>query len=90
MAGAEHEGRGPRLTALGMQDDATRKILAALFFPLETTFGYLCLLRQLLRRHGVQFPDFFVGLVEESSPGFRGHRLPLPFCRSVNPEEEFM
>src|SRR5271170_1162840 len=47
------EGRGPQLTALGMQDDATGKILAAQFFPSETTFGYLCLLRQLLRRHGV-------------------------------------
>jgi transposase len=47
------EGRGPQLTALGMQDDATGKILAAQFFPSETTFGYLCLLRQLLRRSGV-------------------------------------
>src|ERR1700719_1034329 len=47
------EGRGPQLTALGMQDDATGKILAAQFFPSETTFGYLCLLRQLLRRFGV-------------------------------------
>jgi len=47
------EGRGQRLTALGMQDDATGKILAAQFFPSETTFGYLCLLRQMLRRHGV-------------------------------------
>jgi len=47
------EGRGPQLTALGMQDDATGKILAAQFFPSETTFGYLCLLRQLLRRYGV-------------------------------------
>jgi transposase len=47
------EGRGPRLTALGMQDDATGKILAAQFFLSETTFGYLCLLRQLLRGHGV-------------------------------------
>ena len=47
------EGRGPRLTALGMQDDATGKILAAQFFPSETAFGYLCLLRQLLRRFGV-------------------------------------
>jgi transposase len=47
------EGRGPRLTALGMQDDASGKILAAQFFLCEGTFGYLCLLRQLLRRHGV-------------------------------------
>src|SRR5579859_2262124 len=46
------EGRGPRLTALGMQDDATGKILAAQFFLSETAFGYLCLLKQLLRRHG--------------------------------------
>ena len=42
------KGRGPRLTALGMQDDATGKILAAQFFPSETAFGYLSLLRQLL------------------------------------------
>ena len=47
------EGRGPRLTALGMQDDATGKILAGQFFSSETAFGYLCLLRQLLRRHGL-------------------------------------
>jgi transposase len=53
------EGRGPRLTALGMQDDATGKILAAQFFPSETAFGYLCLLRQLLRRFGV--PVAFYG-----------------------------
>src|SRR5579859_1844155 len=46
------EGRGPRLTALGMQDDATGKILAAQFFPSENALGYLSLLRQLLRRHG--------------------------------------
>ncbi len=47
------EGRGPLLTALGMQDDATGKILAAQFFPSETTFGYLCFLHQLLCRYGV-------------------------------------
>jgi transposase len=47
------EGRGPHLTALGMQDDATGKILAAQFFPSETTFGYLCLLHQLVSRYGV-------------------------------------
>jgi transposase len=47
------EGRGPRLTALGMQDDATGKILVARFFSSETALGYLCLLRQLLRRHGL-------------------------------------
>ena len=47
------EGRGLFLTALGMQDDATGKILAAQFFPSETTFGYLCLLHQLVCRYGV-------------------------------------
>ncbi len=47
------EGRGPRLTALGLQDDATGKILAAQFFPSESAAGYLALLRQLLRNRGV-------------------------------------
>src|SRR5208337_1649089 len=47
------EGRGPRLTALGLQDDATGKILAAQFFPSESAAGYLALLRQLLRHRGV-------------------------------------
>src|SRR6266568_1544966 len=46
------EGRGLRLTALGLQDDATGKILAAQFFPSESALGYLALLRQLLHRHG--------------------------------------
>ena len=36
-----------------MQDDATGKILAAQFFPSESATGFLSLLRQLLRRHGV-------------------------------------
>jgi hypothetical protein len=40
------EARGPRLTALGLQDDATGKILAAQFFPSESALGYLTLLRQ--------------------------------------------
>ena len=47
------EGRGPRLTVLGMQDDATGKILAAQFFLAETTEGYFHLLQSLLRRFGV-------------------------------------
>src|SRR5665213_1089306 len=59
------EGRGPRLTAVGMQDDATGKILAAQFFSSETAFGYLCLLRQLLRRHGV--PWLFTAIAAASS-----------------------
>ena len=47
------EGRGPDLTALGMQDDATGKILAAQFFSSETAEGYFRLLESLLRRFGV-------------------------------------
>ncbi len=53
------EGRGARLTALGMQDDATGKILAAQFFPSETAEGYFRLLQRLLRRFGV--PTAFYG-----------------------------
>lgn len=53
------EGRGPLLTALGMQDDASGKILAAQFFPAETCQGYFRLLQSLLRRHGV--PIAFYG-----------------------------
>ncbi len=47
------EGRGPLLTALGMQDDASGKILAAQFFSSETSPGYFCLLQSLLLRFGV-------------------------------------
>lgn len=53
------EGRGPRLTALGLQDDASGKILAAQFFPSETAAGYFHLLQRLLRRYGV--PTAFYG-----------------------------
>lgn len=53
------EGRGPRLTVLGMQDDATGKILAAQFFLAETTEGYFHLLQSLLCRFGV--PTAFYG-----------------------------
>lgn len=34
------QGRSPLLTALGMKDDASGKILAAQFFPSETAEGY--------------------------------------------------
>jgi transposase len=56
LDGSPHDwlqGRGPRLTALGMQDDASGKILAAQFFPSETAQGYFRLLQSLLRRYGV-------------------------------------
>lgn len=47
------EQRGPQLTLLGLLDDATRKVLAAEFFPTEDARGYFRLLRRLLRRHGI-------------------------------------
>src|SRR5436190_3726698 len=85
------EGRGPRLTALGLQDDATGKILAAQFFPSESAAGYLTLLRQLLRRHGtplafygdhngifVRNDDFWS--VEEQ---LAGKRQPTQFGRAL-------
>src|SRR5713101_1244516 len=56
LDGSPHDwlqGRGPKLTALGFQDDATGKILAAGFFHAETTQGYFLLLRRLLSRFGV-------------------------------------
>jgi hypothetical protein len=56
LDGSPHDwlqSRGPKLTALGFQDDATGKILAAGFFPAETTDGYFHLLRRLLSRFGV-------------------------------------
>lgn len=62
LDGSSHdwlEGRGPRLTALGMQDDASGKILAARFFLSETAEGYFHLLESLLRRFGV--PTAFYG-----------------------------
>jgi transposase len=62
LDGSPHDwlqGRGPLLTALGMQDDASGKILAAQFFPSETAQGYFRLLQSLLRRFGV--PVAFYG-----------------------------
>ncbi len=85
------EGRGPRLTLLGFQDDATGKILVAEFFPSEDARGYFCLLRRLLRRYGV--PLAFYGdrhgvfvrnddhwTVEEQ---LRGRQQPTQFGRAL-------
>jgi transposase len=85
------EGRGPRLTALGLQDDATGKILAARFFPSESAAGYLALLRQLLRARGVPLAfygdhsgifvrnDDFWSLEEQLA----GKRQPTQFGRAL-------
>lgn len=48
------EGRGPELTLIGFQDDATRQILAAHFqLEAENTVGYLRALHTLITAHGI-------------------------------------
>jgi transposase len=48
------EGRGPVLTLLGFQDDATGQILAAHFqLEAENTLGYLRALHAMITTHGV-------------------------------------
>jgi hypothetical protein len=48
------QGRGPTLTLIGFQDDATRQILAAHFqLEAENTVGYLRSLHTMIATHGV-------------------------------------
>ena len=47
------EGRGPQITLLGFQDDATNKVVGAEFFPSETALGYFRVFRGVLRRYGL-------------------------------------
>lgn len=46
------EGRGARCVLLQFVDDATSKITAAKFVPVESTDGYKDLLKQQLEKHG--------------------------------------
>ena len=48
------EGRGPQLTLIGFQDDATSQILAAHFqLEPENTLGYLRALHAMITTHGI-------------------------------------
>ena len=47
------EGRGPRLTLVGAIDDATGRMTAATFREQEDVAGYLLVLRETIRRHGL-------------------------------------
>ncbi|MGH8768686.1 MAG: ISNCY family transposase [Burkholderiales bacterium] len=47
------EGRGPQITLLGFQDDATGKVAGAEFFSSESAYGYFRVFRGVLRRYGV-------------------------------------
>jgi transposase len=47
------EGRGPRLTLVAGIDDATGRLTGAVFREQEDTAGYLVVLRDTVRRHGI-------------------------------------
>jgi transposase len=56
LDGSHHpwlEDRGPRLVLLAAIDDATGRVLGAIFRLQEDTHGYFLLLRQLFRRYGL-------------------------------------
>ena len=51
------DGRGPKITLIGAVDDATGKIISALFRPSEDQGGYLMLMRSIALEHGL--PESF-------------------------------
>jgi transposase len=56
LDGSRHDwlgDRGPRLTLLGAVDDATGALVAATFREQEDAAGYLTILRDVVRRHGI-------------------------------------
>jgi len=69
------EGRGPRLTALGMQDDASGKILAARFFLAETAEGYFHLLQSLLGRFGVPWLSMAIAVASSTATTIIGRSM---------------
>ena len=60
------EDRGPRLTLVGGIDDATGILVAATFRDQEDTAGYLTVLRDAVRRHGIfETPESVALTLEE-------------------------
>ena len=60
--GSDHDWLGPqmaRLTLVGAIDDATSKVLALTFRPVEDLHGYALVLREVLTRYGM--PEVFYG-----------------------------
>jgi transposase len=54
--GSSHDwlsGRGPKITLIGAIDDATGKIISAVFRPSEDQQGYLMLMRSIAVEHGL-------------------------------------
>lgn len=47
------EGRGPRLCLIGAIDDATGKVVGALFSSAESSWGYFQLFSDMFKRHGL-------------------------------------
>lgn len=86
------ENRGPQITLLGFQDDATGKVLVAEFFASETARGYFLLFRRLLRRYGVPrclYGDHHSTFVRNDDSWsleeqLRGQRDPTQFGRALN------
>jgi transposase len=47
------EGRGPPMCLIGAIDDATSKVMGALFAPAESSWGYFTLFSEIFKQHGV-------------------------------------
>src|SRR6187549_374945 len=47
------EGRGPRLCLIGAIDDATSKVVGALFAQAESSWGYFTLFSDIFKEHGL-------------------------------------
>jgi transposase len=47
------QGRGPRLCLIGAIDDATGKVMGAVFVQAESSWGYFHLFCEIFREHGV-------------------------------------
>ena len=47
------QGRGPRLCLIGAIDDATNKVMGALFVQAESSWGYFHLFCEIFKEHGV-------------------------------------
>lgn len=47
------QGRGPRLCLIGAIDDATNKVMGALFVQAESSWGYFKLFSDIFKQHGL-------------------------------------
>ena len=84
------EGRGPYLSLIGAVDDATGKVMHALFRDQEDAQGYFLLLRQIVGSYGIPLALYHDGhgIFERSRVGVEsveeqlgGRREPTQFGR---------